>query len=85
MSGHTDYCLRAENEAALRAALPWALVEIDGQQHWQTDSADWCLVLIGAIGADSSFHANLRCAPGFAPEIAPELIITPDTQSVVFA
>ena len=51
---HRDICLRAENEADLKAALPWAVWQYEEDEgpeigEWRTSGEGYALDLIGAI------------------------------------
>lgn len=94
----TTIRLRAESEAALIEALPWA--RQDG--GWVLATHQWALDVIGPIVTtpgtydedfveltppitDSRFHANLMLLGGFAPEIPDGLIVTPSNPLREFA
>ena len=89
----TTIYLRAVSEDALKAALPFAV--IDGE--WRPYTHDWAIDLIGPMVVtpavmggtleapvvitpsviDTGFHANLSFLRGFSAEINPAIIITP--------
>jgi hypothetical protein len=66
-----DLRLRFPDEASAIAALP-ALRGTDenGSGVWLTASHTHALDIIGPVGADSRWHANLRLLPGADPAIA---------------
>ena len=89
----TTIYLRAVSEDALKAALPFAV--IDGE--WRPYTHDWAIDLIGPMVVtpavmggtvdepvivtpaviDGRYHANLSFLRGFSAEINPAIIITP--------
>jgi hypothetical protein len=92
-----DIHLRADTEAKLKKALPWAVE--DGE--WLVSGEGYVLDLIGPIMTvepvmdgetlvtpaqwDTKFHANLRTWGGFEPSIPSANIVTPAHPKRVFA
>ncbi|MCP5405477.1 MAG: hypothetical protein H6922_04570 [Pseudomonadaceae bacterium] len=79
-----DYYLRADDEAALAAALPDFMKDEDG--NIASAGFDFSLDNIGVVGANGLWHANLRLRDGVAlPEaLAPLLIAAPAFPKRVF-
>lgn len=95
-----DLCLRADTEAALKAAIPFV---VNAEGEWIVASHQWALDPIGAVvvtpailgpeGAvvepavlDGRFHANLRLLdPALAGEVPAAVQITVTTPSRVWA
>ncbi|MHA6641354.1 hypothetical protein [Mesorhizobium sp. A623] len=94
----TDLYLRADTEADLAAALPFA----HQNDEWITSTHDYALDLIGPVVAtdgtydengkeltapiiDARFHANLRCTAEFAALVPEGIQISPDSPSRVWA
>lgn len=91
-----DLFLRADTEAELIAALPWARGEDeDGGEYWLTAGPGWALDVIGPVarlrefaGAeieppviDGRFHANLRLAAPGVVSVTEAVIVSPEPSS----
>jgi len=94
-TGMIDIYLRADTEADMIAALPWAR----GEAGWITGGDGWALDVIGPVVTspgeydedgteivapvvDGRFHANLRlAAPGAVPDVPDDVIVSPEPQS----
>lgn len=95
-----DLCLRADSEAALKAAIPFA---VSAEGEWIVASHQWAFDPIGAVVVtpavlglegevvepavlDARFHANLRLLDAMIEPFVPiEMRVAPLTPSRVWA
>lgn len=87
-----DIHLRADTEADLAAAVPFAH---DDEHGWLTSGDGYALDLIGPLvtqqgtydddgneisppEVDARFHANLRCSENVAAIVPSSVVVTPD-------